>query len=181
MKTEDIPGWMLPPELAVLQAAASRLAPGSTWVEVGVFCGRSAHAVGLALPRHAKLYLVDRFRQDYDPAILPCKLEEIQPRCHAAIADLAIQRPDVSVVLKKMTSEQAASELAGPFSVVFIDADHSMTGVLKDCCMWEKKSSILMGHDYHETNWPGVVAAVRQKYPHRASVFPDTAIWRVDT
>jgi predicted O-methyltransferase YrrM len=49
--------------------------------------------------------------------------------------------------------------------LVFIDSDHSETGVNESIDIWVpkmKRGGILSGHDYDEQAWPGTVAAVRK-------------------
>jgi predicted O-methyltransferase YrrM len=187
IRTEDIPGWMSPAELDVLRGVAAQLQPFSTWVEIGVFCGRSAHAVGLALPKNSCLHLVDPFSNDYlfDTARATSydgfHPREARSKCLEMILDLKERRQDVSVFLMETTSAIAAqSFVRREADIVFIDADHSKPGVLLDCELWEDRAKVLMGHDYDPVNNPEVIEALTEKYPHRISVYPGTTIWRLN-
>jgi len=163
-------------ELAVLRRAASQLPEGGLWVEVGVWHGRSAHCVALALPTNASLYLVDDYR-----GVHGHDANEAEKQCRLTISDMLTQRPDLSINKWKMTSAEAARKFNGlnvTAQVVFIDADHSEKAVTNDCEAWEPLTKILMGHDYSHTD-PGVIRAIDARYKSQFHVFPSTSIWKV--
>lgn len=58
----------------------------------------------------------------------------------------------------------------GSIDLLFVDADHSEAGVLKDLALWAPKiapGGILAGHDFDEREFPGVVSAVRKFWHER--------------
>ncbi len=185
MNSEDIAGWMSPAEIAVLRETASDLPHAAFWVEIGVFAGRSAHAVGLALPDYSTLVLVDSFKAEYDfdyarmVGDTSCKPVDARRLCQEMIQDLNLKRPDLKVLLWPEESRDARNRMSQKADVVFVDADHSKAGVLADCEYWEPWAKVLMGHDHDPKNNPEVIEAVQERYGERVFVFPGTTIWRI--
>jgi len=103
----------------------------ASWTELGVYCGRSALAVGLSLPTGGLLQLVDI---------------HFQPEFYINLAWLLERRPALVVTLCQ-TSSDTASLLLPPTDVVFVDDDHTYEGVHASVVAWEDKCSILCGHD----------------------------------
>jgi hypothetical protein len=68
------------------------------------------------------------------------------------------------VQLLRETSNTAESRFEGAsIDIVFIDAEHTYSGVKHDIEIWEtkvKKGGIISGHDYDHPNFPGVKNAV---------------------
>ena len=111
----------------------------SSWTEVGVFAGRSALAVGLALPVGSLLQLVDIY---------------FQPKFKEVIGYLIEARPKLTVTILRDKSADAANVLPDT-DVVFIDDDHSYEGVKASVSAWENKCRILCGHDHpRDRHWP---------------------------
>ena len=76
----------------------------------------------------------------------------------------AVERYGFRAQLCRMTTVEAATLVVdGSLDFVFIDADHTEEGVSADIAMWRPKvkpGGWLMGHDYNERGFPGVVRAV---------------------
>lgn len=142
---DAIPGWMGEHECRWQASIASAC---SSWTEVGSYCGRSAMAVGLFLPKGGVLRLVD---------------VAIRPELRANADRLKKMRPDLTIELHGMPSVEAAGKLPDS-TVVFIDADHTYESVKADILAWRSKCQILCGHDY-QPNWAGVVRAVNELIP----------------
>ncbi len=179
MKSEDIPGWMDNNELNALREIAASLPPKATWVEVGVFCGRSAHAVALALPQGANLVLVDDYRDQSD-------LYKVDPPAFdqvlVVMEDIRSKRPDINIFGWTTDSTQAAkrmTRLGDRAAVVFIDADHSYEAVQRDCLLWRPLADLLIGHDYRaDGRNPGVKQAIDELYKGDHTVYEGTSIWK---
>jgi hypothetical protein len=180
MNTEDIPGWMTPRELDTLRELAGQYKRRIQWVEVGVWCGRSAHAVGLALPPKSTLYLIDDYTSTLSGYLVdPPAIKRVMD----VISDLMKRRPDIVIVPIQLSSLTAATLFAtigrDPVDVVFVDADHSLEAVKADCLAWENVTKRLLGHDYNPKDNPEVIAAVHEVYGDKIKVFPETTIWEV--
>ncbi len=71
------------------------------------------------------------------------------------------------VAIHRMDSAAAASLVEdGSMDFVFIDADHSYEGCLKDIDAWlpkVRKGGLIAGHDYNK-KWPGVVQSVSERF-----------------
>lgn len=157
-----IPGFMSRQELEWLAATAATV---ESWTEIGGFIGRSMLAVGLALPRAARLQVVDYRLGDYQRAgqTLLTTYEE-----------LVEQRPDLRIAMVRAPSREAAKMLRQS-DVVFIDGGHSRESVSQDIAAWRDKCRVLCGHDY---NREGVRAAVDELLPGAAVVAG--SIWMVE-
>ena len=104
----------------------------TSWTEVGVYCGRSALAVGLALPSGSLLQLVDI---------------DFQPDFYPNLDWLLKRRPNLRVTLCRTTSVESAKMLLNTDGV-FIDDNHTYEGVYASILAWQSKCKILCGHDY---------------------------------
>lgn len=172
---DAVPGWMGRAELEWLSERAARAA---SWTEVGVYCGRSLLAVGLALPVGTLLQAVD-LAFNWGLATLAglvgnwqdLNLDECRRWLPRNLAK--IREGGVRVVTSGLTSVEAAAQLA-PTEVVFLDADHRYENVKADIVAWKPKARILAGHDYSPC-WEGVVKAVNELCPRAAN--PVGAIW----
>lgn len=143
---KGIPGQTKEEELEWLAALAAKV---TSWTELGVFCGRSMLAVGLSLPKNAKLHLVDlHFGYHIRRGITAL----------TTYSELIQQRPDLQILIAKCRSVDAARRLPNT-DVVFVDAAHDEASVADDIRLWRPKCSILCGHDYHD-NYPGLKKVV---------------------
>lgn len=118
----------------------------SSWTEVGVFAGRSAMAVGLSLPKRARLQLVDI-----------C----FQPMFGSAVRFIVGARPGLVLTIVQATSVEAAKVLPDT-DVVFIDDDHSYEGCKASIAAWKDKCRVLCGHDHPRDRDYAPHAGVRQ-------------------
>lgn len=85
-------------------------------------------------------------------------------------------------LIDKPSVEAAESVPNGVLDFVFLDADHSYDGVMGDIMAWTPKirhGGYLLGHDYCENHFPGVVKAVNDSFEKsRIMLMPDF-IWCV--
>lgn len=112
------------------------------WLELGSYAGE-AGALILAHPQIASLHCVDHW-----PAAVEATRERLKldPR---------------AIVFQSSTAEFAKTA-AGPYDVIYIDADHAYDSVKADIEAFAPLLSpggFLAGHDYHD-GFPGVVRAV---------------------
>ena len=137
---EETVGFMPWNHLQWLRQIASTV---TSWTELGVYCGRSALAVGLCLPPGGLLQLVDI---------------EFPPRFYPNLAWLLDRRPTLKVTLCQNTTVEAAKILPDT-DVVFVDDDHEYGSVRASLLAWRHKYKILCGHDYdrNEEPFPGHV------------------------
>lgn len=80
-------------------------------------------------------------------------------------------------------SIEAASSLKEKLDFIFIDAEHTKTGVARDISLWwpfMKKSGLFCGHDYDAPLFPGVKEAVdefAESHSLKVSVGPGWVWW----
>lgn len=189
MAWNDIPGWT---DFEWLYDEAIETAPrSSTLVEIGVAFGRSlAYLARRAIDakRHdLRIIGVDPWQDDWKP---DGWTEDQRPTWggeHAAWARaqggpfsafVVAMREHAPEELERvhawrMTSRDAADLLMGSgpepsasVHLAFIDADHKYEPVREDIRLWEK-AIVLAGHDYHASDFPGVVRAVDELVPNR--------------
>lgn len=164
MKYEDIPpiwtaikGWTDYEDLYDLWAA--KLKDGDVVVELGSYLGRSAlYLASLIVQsgKHVKIVCVD---------LWPDEMFE-QFRCNTMQAGFA------SVIVPiRMDSVEAASIVRSDLAAVFVDADHSYEGCLRDIHAWYPKvraGGMIAGHDFGGESFPGVTKAVGEVFGDRA-------------
>lgn len=186
--TERIQGWMSKEERVWLYEQAHTIPIGGTWIEVGVWKGRSFFAVAAGLPYGAWLHGVDHYRgsanergrgkghheadapDDRVLAVLSNHLREFRRTC----------RPDVNFGLLMGESREAARWCfrRGQADAVFIDGAHDQASVESDLVEWlpiVRAGGLLAGHDL-DVKHPGVAAAL-----NRVGVAveqPVASIWR---
>ncbi len=138
--------------------------------EIGVGEGEGARNLR-RLFVDSELHLVDPWLcyEDYKERRPPSQadLDERRRRVHKAFGG------DGLVTVYQMTSEEAASQIAGGFDIVFIDANHAYEYVKQDIRLWRPKvrsGGFLAGHDYLSKR--GVRRAVDELLP--GAVLPDT-------
>lgn len=147
-----VSGWMTFPECRWLYETAKTM--GSV-VEVGSWKGRSTHALlsGCLGPVTA----IDHFMGSNggDLTLELAKQEDVAATFRNNVGSF----PNLNLVEK---SSQDAAELLKDekFDMVFIDAEHTYSGLKKDIELWKGKAKkVLCGHDYCPA-WPGVMRAV---------------------
>jgi hypothetical protein len=122
--------------------------PDGCIVEIGTMLGDGAATVAAAFP--------DRRIVTVDPG----PTAEVQ----AAAAERLAWWPNVDRWV--CTSAEAAMRVARdaiPVAMVYLDGDHSEVGVRQDIEAWRRllvPGGCLAGHDYADSAWPGVTAAV---------------------
>jgi len=149
-----IDGWMRPAELAWLAETAAALPTGATWIECGVWHGRSWSCAALALPAPATIVAIDIFGAcdavqseamgvpvGHDPEVA----------FEAVRRDVMAQRPALSCPVIRSPSVVALDLLAcNVADVVFIDSDHTAETTALEIMAARrilKRGGLLCGHD----------------------------------
>lgn len=97
-----------------------------------------------------------------------------------SVRDQAAQFGDRAIILKADTRAAAEEIQDGVLDFVFIDADHTASGVEGDILAWRRKirrGGVLSGHDYNERDFPGVVSVVNRQCP--GFELHDDHVWSV--
>ena len=151
----EVPGYGSPDEMRWIAGTAAALPAGSTWVEVGTFCGRSFLAAGLSLPQGSTLITIDS------------NLGQPMRRGQSILEtyrELSHERQDLKLVMIRSDSVGAARLVPNrSCAVVYIDGDHSGPAVHADVHAWAPKlvhGGLLCGHDYGYAAYPGVARVV---------------------
>ena len=147
-------------------------------VELGIWKGATMKYL---VPRHPKVqyYGVDLYEDQPDN---PSETYIGYPHKEYlnSILDLCIKY-DHAHMLVGRTVDAALSFQDEGIDLIFIDADHSYDGVMADIRAWMPKmkpGSIMAGHDYGDSNHPGVKKAVDEVFgPHAR--FHDETVWSV--
>lgn len=176
---QDIPGWFTWRDGQ--QEAAAHFPDGSRFVEVGLYLGRSLCSL-LDVIRSAG-------RRDIVIGVDTCRGSGPEGRRDTDAHGGAVAHgggtmagllhrnviacgfaDDVSLLISD--SVAAAGLFAdSSLSWVHLDARHDYDSIAADIGAWAPKvvpGGWLSGDDYHETQWPGVVAAVRDLLPSAA-------------
>jgi hypothetical protein len=137
--------------------------PGCTFAELGVFSGAFSEKIR-SLLKPKKLYLVDIFNGKMGSGDVNgenfhfINLNESFDQLTQKYA----KQPEVKIV-KATTVEFLESLPDDHLDAVYIDADHSYEAVKQDLKLSLQKvgkNGFIMGHDYEENEFPGVVQAV---------------------
>lgn len=171
----EVPGWF---GFAAYSDMVVQLAPpGSTLVELGVFCGKSLVYLGQKAKvanKGLKVVGVDTFRGSpefkgrvfFDNRPLrECHPGSIVREAFGALSNADLDYRDVQLII---SDSSAAADFFRDESVysVFIDADHSEAAVRCDIEAWAPKivpGGWMGGDDIHI--FPGVMAAVSDLLP----------------
>jgi len=170
-----VPGYVPAKELAFLARTAAQLLPGSLWVEVGSFAGRSLLATGLALSKGSYLASVEAGvgMQPDDPWTL--EIAANRQRVIRRIGERSVRTESFDEA-----SVAAAARFADrSLDVVFLDADPTEPSLAADIRAWLPKlkpGGLLCGRGY-SSDKSSVAAAVDRLLPKR-SLVPGTTIWR---
>src|ERR1051325_6754894 len=170
---EQISGWF---DYAAFYDEMIQMAPkGALFVEVGTHYGRSTCYLGARIVQRRKqirVIAVDLFggwgsREN--------KLEILRRNlCYAGCEHIVTPMP--------CDSSQAASKFDNrSVDFCFIDANHDYTKVKKDIRAWLpriKHCGVIAGHDFHQTQYPGVDKAVQDVFGGRAEFVPPH-VWKV--
>jgi len=177
--SETIDGWMTVAELQWLFATAEAQVPGSTWVELGSWKGRSFFTVAMGLPPRARLIAIDSFARASSALAHVPTTDWVWDHFQVVFNGVRKLREDLT--LSAIRSDTAsASDMFDDNSVAaaFFDADHSRDGLERDLDAWESKvrpGGLLCGHDYNP-GFPEVISLIDDRYPRRMIV-ADTSIW----
>lgn len=184
----EIAGWFGFAEYT--DKVVSLAPPGSTLVELGVFCGKSLSHLALqakAADKGLRVVGVDTFRGSpefngrvfFDNRPLSeCHPGAIINEFMAVMDAQGLTYRDYELIVAD--SSRAAEYFAdGSVYSVFIDADHSEAGVRCDIEAWAPKigpGGWMGGDDIHI--FPGVKAAVNDLLP-QARIEPERCWWEV--
>ncbi len=153
-----------------LYEQAQCVPPCGTWVEVGVWKGRSLFAVAAGLPAGSWLYAVDHYCGSWDEldkghaeASAPGR-NVLGEFCTNLRRFLSTVRADIGIVLLLAPSLCAARKMPmNSADVVFLDAAHDADSVRAELLEWPpvlKPGGLLIGHDLDPAH-PGVEAALK--------------------
>jgi hypothetical protein len=170
-KALTIDGWMTEAELRWLET----IAQGKRVVEFGSWRGRSA----MALSSAKRLFCVDTWCGAAGVRLDECIGDELPFVTFADnFASFGHVHPIVCDLSKPEMCNLLIKEIVWA-DVVFIDADHSKEGVLRDIetakRLVEPLKGIICGHDYDTPDWWGVTEAVDEHYERIER--PAGAIW----
>lgn len=162
-------------------AVVERLVKSEGWkrgAEVGVHKGKTFKHLLTTCP-DLELYGIDL----WDTAFFQSTREGRPPKeinLELDLAELSVwlraHAPDRGVLIRQDTRKAAEEFEDGFFDFAFIDADHRYEGVKADIEAWLPKAKCIIGHDYNEAEFPGVVQAVHECFS-RHETFTDH-VWR---
>lgn len=120
----DIPGWLTPGEGELLYRQAARCSLELAIVEIGAFKGKSTVCLarGSMAGQRAKVYSIDPHEETDS-------LEEFRANIRSAGVEEMVE-PIVA------TSEEASRSWDSPIGLLFIDGNHDLEYVVKDCRLW---------------------------------------------
>jgi predicted O-methyltransferase YrrM len=140
-------------------------------VEIGCWLGRSACYMAELIKaggKEVKFDCIDTWLVGSEEHVHLNRLS-LEPR--EDISDFFKDNMKKAGVLKQVNMVKTSSLKAvkkykdASLDFVFLDDDHSEEHVFEELNAWWpkiKKGGILAGHDYSESNWPGVVSAVKR-------------------
>lgn len=175
---KSITGWMREQELQWLSEKAASLKPGSVWLEVGSWMGRSLACVALSLPADCTVIAVDTFEGELEIPLQYVKEHgSVKPIFMENMGEVLKLRPDIKLIVIDKLSVEAAREVADKScDVIFIDANHTKEAVKADLEAWSpklKSDGLMCGHDISD---PGVYTAL-QGYGHAHNPLLSGSIW----
>jgi len=192
MTWQNIPGHSNDIEAfyAMLAKDETLLPHGATFLEVGVFFGRSLACIGSQRP-DLDLWGIDVWEdgEAEDHYGGPAFKQYAMERGGIFPAFLRSMMEEEPYVLTRTHVLRCPSLLADPLAiapdVVFIDANHSYDAVKADINHWlhSPRLRIIAGHDYEPVHWGGVVQAVNEAFGGRHEMGPEvghyTSCWWV--
>jgi predicted O-methyltransferase YrrM len=169
---------------------ASTAPKGATFVEVGVYFGKSLAYMAERLEARpdVSVYAVDHFAGETLTGLNTWVDEDVKAVSGpftAFTSQMLLHAPKALERARVLRCNSAmAARLFEDKSVemVFIDADHSYESVLADIRAWlpkMKSGALLAGHD-HMSAWPGVERAAREVFGSAYEVQGTSWLHRVD-
>ena len=171
-------------------AVLSRLPKGIPLLgaEIGVLNGNTAFRILGERPLLTH-YMIDPwiapekessyFKSGDDNALKPAQAHEGAYQKTLKRVEFAGER----AIIMRMFSNQAAKKIKDDsLDFVFIDGDHSYTGVSTDIKLWlskVKKGGFISGHDYFHPRLPGVKKAVDEAFDKSRIELDDNRTWFV--
>lgn len=156
-EAEKITGYLFVEEARCLYEMTQQIPGGGVVVELGSFCGKSSRIIVEAVKeRSAKLFCVDAFVPYFDSTPIPP--EEARRQLTTFVLKPFYDYVD----LINQDTSKAAKYFSQDIDFLFIDADHSHDGVVKDCLAWLpklKSGSCVAFHDYNSESWTDVKQA----------------------
>jgi predicted O-methyltransferase YrrM len=140
--------------------------------EIGAAVGKTAELLLSQLPR-LTLYVVDAWRGDHDPAgsywgtgdtMARLSTEEslaMMAECQRRLKPFGTR----AIICCRISQAAATEHQDGVLDFVFIDAEHTASGVLADSRAWWPKlrpGGLCIWHDYRNPTYPGVESGVNQ-------------------
>ena len=164
---QDIPGWCTKDQLNLYSIVAKQAPPGSKFVEVGSWRGKSTSAmcVNLANRKNEKDGRIDFYAVDTWLGS-PEHQKDLLVLTDTLYRDFLVNIESVRGYVQplRMTSLEAAKLFEDEsLDFVFLDADHRYEHVRDDIIAWLPKlkpGGMLAGDDYGNPAWPGVAEAV---------------------
>ena len=150
-------------------------------VEIGVYYGDMSNEMRKIFPE-AELYLIDPWQRyhQYDTIGGNVWSNDAEDAYLKVVKHFA---GDENTFVLRMSSEEAAKYIDGPFDIVFIDGNHSYEFVLNDIKSWMPKipaGGLICGHDYaRHGNAFGVKKAVTEMFrnDHFAVTVDQDDVW----
>lgn len=136
-------------------------------VELGVYRGETFKHL---LKRCPGLHLtgVDLFDSDYFQSTRkgrPHKTFNLEQEYTDLLLWIRKHYPDRGSLIPSSTEKAVGHFEDRSLDFVFIDADHRYEAISRDIELWlPKVTGMVMGHDYNEREFPGVVKAVKERF-----------------
>lgn len=150
--------------------------------EVGVYRCMTAKILLENCPSIKTYYMVDQWHPfgngDKEAG---CPVGEEWEEDYRKAVDLCMKYSGVATIIREDSAYAAQYFDDHSLDFVFVDADHSYQGVLRDLLAWKNKvrsGGILAGHDYYIA-WPGVMQAVDELFCPEELTFATDTIWSV--
>ncbi|MFB7837807.1 class I SAM-dependent methyltransferase [Nocardia brasiliensis] len=176
LRWQDIPGWFLWRDGQ--EEAVAHFSPGSTFIEVGSYLGRSLCSLAEVVTRSGKSFTVVGVDTclgsgpegndgiDHHGAAVAAGGGTLAGLLHRNLISCGFANKALIVV---GDSEATATLFAdASLAWVHLDARHDYESVAADISAWLPKvmpGGWLSGDDYIPSRWPGVVAAVNKLLP----------------
>jgi predicted O-methyltransferase YrrM len=175
-RAKAIKGWMSNSELEWLATQAEKC---KIIIEFGSYLGRSTRALADNSPADCKIYAVDPWNGKYfreDDA--PIKLFSIDD--YGIFFHNLEDHIRNGKVIPYLDYSENFPESLNHSDLTFIDGDHRSASVVKDiqkAIIITKDGGIICGHDYGQSDWPGVKMAVDSMFTPSEVKLHDTIWW----